>query len=125
MPAGERFTVKQLPELLKNPFLIALYAVTVFMATGYYAGYSYIEPFLAQVAHVDASAITMTLTAFGCSGLLGSWLFGRLFDGHRFPFLAITLSGVPVALLLVGPGRIVARSSACRLRAMGLLLHGL
>lgn len=94
MPAGERFTVKQLPELLKNPFLIALYAVTVFMATGYYAGYSYIEPFLAQVAHVDASAITMTLTAFGCSGLLGSWLFGRLFDGHRFPFLAITLSAV-------------------------------
>ena len=73
MPAGERFTVKQLPELLKNPFLIALYAVTVFMATGYYAGYSYIEPFLAQVAHVDAGAITMTLTAFGCSGLVGSW----------------------------------------------------
>ena len=99
MPAGERFTLKQLPELLKNPFLIALYVVT---ATGYYAGYSYIEPFLAQVAHVDASAITMTLTAFGCSGLVGSWLFGRLFDGHRFPFLAITLSGVPVALLLMG-----------------------
>ncbi len=103
MPAGERFTFKQLPELLKNPLLIALYAVTVFMATGYYASYSYIEPFLAQVAHVDAGAITMTLTAFGCSGLLGSWLFGRLFDGHRFPFLAITLSGVPVALLLMGP----------------------
>lgn len=70
MPAGERFTVKQLPELLKNPLLIALYAVTVFMATGYYAGYSYIEPFLAQVAHVDAGAITMTLTAFGCLWLL-------------------------------------------------------
>ena len=103
MPAGERFTVKQLPELLKNPLLIALYAVTVFMATGYYASYSYIEPFLAQVAHVDAGAITMTLTAFGCSGLLGSWLFGRLFDGHRFPFLAITLSGVPAALLLMAP----------------------
>ena len=102
MPAGERFAVKQLPELLKNPFLIALYAVTVFMATGYYTGYSYIEPFLAQVAHVDAGAITMTLTAFGCSGLVGSWLFGRLFDGHRFPFLAITLSGVPAALLLIG-----------------------
>ena len=38
---------------------------------------------------VDASAITMTLTAFGCSGLLGSWLFGRLFDGHRFSFLDV------------------------------------
>ena len=111
------FTVKQLPELLKNPFLVALYAVTVFMATGYYASYSYIEPFLAQVAHVDAGAITMTLTAFGCSGLLGSWLFGRLFDGHRFPFLAITLSGVPVALLLMGPvaSSLVAVLAVCAL----------
>ena len=117
MPAGERFTLKQLPELLKNPFLIALYVVTVFMATGYYASYSYIEPFLAQVAHVDASAITMTLTAFGCSGLLGSWLFGRLFDGHRFPFLAITLSGVPAALLLMGP---VASSLAAVLAVCAL-----
>ena len=123
MPAGERFTVKQLPELLKNPLLIALYAVTVFMATGYYASYSYIEPFLAQVAHVDAGAITMTLTAFGCSGLVGSWLFGRLFDGHRFPFLAITLSGGGPAAH--GAGRIVARDSACRLRTVGLLRHGL
>ena len=73
------------------------------MATGDYASYSYIEPFLAQVAHVYAGAITMTLTAFGCSGLVGSWLFSRLFDGHRFPFLAITLSGVPVAPLRMGP----------------------
>ena len=125
MPAGERFTLKQLPELLKNPFLIALYVVTVFMATGYYASYSYIEPFLAQVAHVDASAITMTLTAFGCSGLLGSWLFGRLFDGHRFPFLAITLSGVPVALLLMGPAASSLADGARRLRTVGLLRHGL
>ena len=117
--------LKQLPELLKNPFLIALYAVTVFMATGYYASYSYIEPFLAQVAHVDAGAITMTLTAFGCSGLLGSWLFGRLFDGHRFPFLAITLSGVPVALLLMGPAASsLADGSRC-VRTVGLLRHGL
>ena len=125
MPAGERFTVKQLPELLKNPLLIALYAVTVFMATGYYASYSYIEPFLAQVAHVDAGAITMTLTAFGCSGLVGSWLFGRLFDGHRFPFLgyhALRRAGGSAAH---GAGRIVARDSACRLRTVGLLRHGL
>lgn len=63
MPVGERFTVKQLPELL------------------------------------------------------GSWLFGRLFDGHRFPFLAITLSGVPVALLLMGPvaSSLVAVLAVCAL----------
>ena len=90
------------------------------MATGYYASYSYIEPFLAQVAHVDAGVITMTLTAFGYSGLLGSWLFGRLFDGHRFPFLAITLSGVPVDLLLMGPAASSLVAVLCRLRTNGV-----
>ena len=117
MPAGERFTVKQLPELLKNPLLIALYAVTVFMATGYYASYSYIEPFLAQVAHVDA----------------GVWLFrlgGQLAvqpPVRRAPFSvpcyhALRRAGGPAAH---GAGRIVARDSACRLRTVGLLRHGL
>lgn len=119
MPAGERFTLKQLPELLKNPFLIALYAVTVFMATGYYASYSYIEPFLAQVAHVDAGAITMTLTAFGCSGLLGSWLFGRLFEGIAS---RSWLSRSPACrwLCCSGSGRIVTRCGSRCVRTVGL-----
>lgn len=106
MPAGERFTVAQLPELLKNPFLIALYVVTVFMATGYYTGYSYIEPFMAQVAHLEASSITWCLTVFGVAGLVGSMLFGRLFDGHRLVFLGVTLSGVALSLLLMAPSTV-------------------
>ena len=101
MAAGERFSLAQLPELLKNPFLIALYVVTVFMATGYYTGYSYIEPFMQQVAGFEPGLITMSLTVFGFAGLVGSWLFGRFFDGHRFPFLAIALSGLAAALLLM------------------------
>lgn len=101
MPAGERFSLAQLPSLLKNPVLIALYVVTVCMATGYYTGYSYIEPFMQQVGGVEAGVITLSLTVFGVAGLVGSWLFGRLFDGHRLPFLAVTLTGVASALLLM------------------------
>ncbi len=101
MEAGERFTLSQLPALLRNPFLIALYGVTIFMATGYYVGYSYIEPFMQQVAHLEASTITLSLTCFGLAGLFGSWLFGRFFDGHRFPFLSIALSGVALSIVLM------------------------
>ncbi len=101
MPAGERFTLGQLPGLLRNRVLVALYVVTIFMATAYYTGYSYIEPFLQQVAHQEASAITMALTVFGCAGLLGSISFSRFFDGHRFGFLAVVLSGVAASLLLM------------------------
>ena len=99
MPAGERFSVSKLPALLKNPALIALYVVTVCMATGYYTGYSYIEPFMQQVGGVESSVVTLSLTVFGVMGLVGSWLFGRLFDGHRLSFLTVTLAGVAVVLL--------------------------
>lgn len=99
MPAGERFSVSKLPALLKNPALIALYVVTVCMATGYYTGYSYIEPFMQQVGGVESSVVTLSLAVFGVMGLMGSWLFGRPFDGHRLSFLTVTLAGVAVALL--------------------------
>ena len=101
MPAGERFTLGQLPGLLRNRVLITLYVVTIFMATAYYTGYSYIEPFLQQVAHQGPSAITMALTVFGFAGLLGSISFSRFFDGHRFGFLAVVLTGVAASLLLM------------------------
>lgn len=99
MPAGEPFSMRELPALFKNRFLIALYVATVFMATGYYVAYSYIEPFLQQVGGIDAGIITLSLTAFGVAGLAGSFAFGRLYDGHRRAFLTIVLVGVCAAML--------------------------
>ena len=95
MPAGERFTVKQLPELLKNPLLIALYAVTVFMATGYYASYSYIEPFVQTVAGLSGNFATVLLLILGGAGIIGSILFGKLGNQH-----ASGLISLAIALLL-------------------------
>ena len=101
MPAGERFTLGQLPSLMRNRVLLALYAVTIFMSCSYYVGYSYIEPFMQQVAHLDAAVITMALTVFGFAGLLGSISFSRFFDGHRFGFLLTMIGGLALSLLLM------------------------
>lgn len=84
MPAGERFTLGQLPSLMRNRALLTLYAVTISMSCSYYVGYSYIEPFMQQVAHLDADVITMALTVFGFACLLGSVSFSRFFDRRRF-----------------------------------------
>ena len=120
MPAGERFTLRQLPELLRNPVLIAIYVTTVFMATGYYVGYSYIEPYLQRIAGLPATSITMALTVFGFAGLLGSISFSRFYDGHRFGFLAVMLTGVAASLALMRPAAValVAVLAVCVLWGM-------
>ena len=95
--------VSRLPELARNRPLVGLYLATILFATGYYTGYSYIEPFLQQVAQMPDALITAALTVFGVAGLAGSWLFARLFDGHRRTFLSATMVGVSAALFMLLP----------------------
>ena len=42
---------------------MGLYLATILFATGYYTGYSYIEPFLQQVAAMPDALITAGVTA--------------------------------------------------------------
>lgn len=100
---SEPFTLSRLPELAHNRPLVGLYLATILYATGYYTGYSYIEPFLQQVAQVPDVLITAALTIFGVAGLAGSWLFARFFDGHRRAFLSAAMIGVSAALFILLP----------------------
>ncbi|HJF44894.1 MFS transporter [Thermophilibacter provencensis] len=103
LDAGKPFTLDRLPELARNRALMGLYLATILFATGYYTGYSYIEPFLQQVAAMPDALITAALTVFGVAGLVGSGLFARFFDAHRRPFLTATMLGMAAALLLLLP----------------------
>lgn len=98
---GERFTLDKLPGLARNRALIAIYVITVLFATAYYTGYSYIEPFLGQVAHLPADLVTAALMVFGAFGLLGSWLFSRLYERMRGRFLTASVAGAAGPLLLL------------------------
>lgn len=103
LEAGKPFTLDRLPELARNRALMGLYLATILFATGYYTGYSYIEPFLQQVAAMPDALITAALTVFGVAGLVGSGLFARFFDAHRRPFLTATMLRMAAALLLLLP----------------------
>lgn len=93
------FQIRQLPQILKRRQLLGIYLITFLVASAYYTGYSYIEPFLKQVAHLADSWITIVLTLFGAAGLLGSFLFSRLYDKHRYAFIRFIIASVAVALL--------------------------
>ena len=100
---SEPFTLSQLPVMLKNPVLIGLYMMSFLLPTGYYTAYSYIEPYLKQIALMDEAWITITLVIFGAAGLLGSAAFSKWYDKCRYHFFRITVLGVAVVLLLLYP----------------------
>ena len=101
--SGEQFHVKDLPALLKNPVLICLYVQTILFVLGYYTVYSYIEPFMQQVAKLQNNVITIVLLIFGATGLLGSYLFSKLYDRYRFAFIGTVMATLLIWLLLLLP----------------------
>ncbi len=101
VPGGKSFSVRRLPVLLKHPVLVGIYLMALLVPTAHYTVYSYIEPFLQQVAGLPAEWITLTLTAFGAAGMFGSMLFARYYDRRPARFVAAVVVGIALLLLLL------------------------
>lgn len=101
LSSGAAFSVKNMPELLRNRRLMLIYVICALWATAYYTGYGYIEPFLRRVANFPDGTVTIVLMLFGGAGLVGSMLFYRFYDFHRHAFLCSTLALISAALLLL------------------------
>lgn len=101
VPGAEPFGISQLPGLFQNKGLVALFILTALYAWGYYTGYSYIEPFLLQIAGLANDVVTMVLSVFGVASIIGSLLCSKLYPRYRFAFFRAITIGVPVALLLM------------------------
>lgn len=101
MSGDGSISLRKLPALIKSPALLSIYLVTVVAITGHFTGYSYIEPFLGQVAGLGSNWITIVLTIFGVVGLAGSWLFSRCYDRYRRRFIQFAVAGICIFLLLL------------------------
>lgn len=103
LPQSQPFTFAQLPQLLRNKVLLGLFMLSLLIPTAYYTAYSYIEPFLAQVAAMSEGWITFTLILFGAAGLLGSMAFSRFYERWRRHFLTGATLGIALVLFLLYP----------------------
>lgn len=101
MPGDGSISLRKLPALIKSPAFLSIYLVTVVAITGHFTGYSYIEPFLGQVAGLGSNWITIVLTIFGVVGLAGSWIFSRCYDRYRRRFIQFAVAGICIFLLLL------------------------
>lgn len=114
------FAAKDVPKLFRNKVLAGIFLLSFLVSSGYYTCYSYIEPFMLQISHFPADWITMLLTVFGFAGLLGSLLFSKLYNAHRYSLLASTICLLVIALSLFYPlaGDLYAICALCVLWGM-------
>ena len=100
-PGESNFSIRKLPALFKTPALLGIYLITVIAITGHFTGYSYIEPFMGQVAGMGSTLITLVLTLFGVVGIFGSVIFSKFYDRHPGFFTKYAVSGICIFLLLL------------------------
>lgn len=102
VPAGSQGSaVAKLPAILKNRALIGVYVLTALIFTANFTAYSYIEPFMAQMAHMPEGEITFSLTLFGVAGIIASVFFSRGFENHPKFFFAMGTFGLAIFLALM------------------------
>ena len=97
------FSLGDMRSILGNRVIMGIYAVTIFLVTGHYTAYSYIEPFLGQVSGLSETVITLLLAVFGAAGLLGSFMFARFYGVRPYRFIAWVMVLTTACLALLMP----------------------
>ncbi|HIB1515790.1 TPA: sugar transporter [Salmonella enterica subsp. enterica serovar Muenchen] len=103
LPSEHSGSLKSLPLLFRRPALMSLYVLTVVVVTAHYTAYSYIEPFVQNVAGLSANFSTVLLLILGGAGIIGSLVFGKLGNRHASSLVSIAIALLVVCLLLLLP----------------------
>lgn len=61
LPSEHSGSLKSLPVLFRRPALMSIYLLTVVVVTAHYTAYSYIEPFVQNIAGLSANFATVLL----------------------------------------------------------------
>ncbi|ELE4008713.1 sugar transporter [Salmonella enterica subsp. enterica serovar Kentucky] len=103
LPSEHSGSLKSLPLLFRRPALMSLYVLTVVVVTAHYTAYSYIEPFVQNVAGLSANFANVLLLILGGAGIIGSLVFGKLGNRHASSLVSIAIALLVVCLLLLLP----------------------
>lgn len=103
LPSQNTGSLASLPILFKRPALMMLFAVTIIVVTAQFTAYSYIEPFVTDIAHFTSAQTTTLLLIYGGSGILGSILFSKLSRKAPRGFPIFSVAGLAVSMLLLLP----------------------
>ncbi|MFZ4831907.1 sugar transporter [Rouxiella sp. Mn2063] len=124
LPSEHSGSLSSVPVLFRRPALVSLYILTACTVTANYTAYSYIEPFMQNVAHMGENFTTFLLLIFGAAGIIGSTLFSLL--NHRYPagllIAAIGLISICMMLLFLAAPSPEWVSALCVIWGMAMMM---
>lgn len=96
-------SLKSLPQLTRRPALRGIYILTAVIVTAHFTAYTYIEPFMIDIAGLSENVATIILLVFGTAGIVGSFIFSRYNDTHSPFLIRICIICTVLSLLLLYP----------------------
>jgi len=99
LPSKNSGSLKSLPELAKNGFLMVIFLLTAIVVSAHFSTYSYIEPFAKDISGFSGKFITIFLLIFGVAGIVASWLFSKFY--RLIPNVFLTLSIILILACLL------------------------
>ena len=126
MPNTQNISLKKLPTLLHNKAFMKICFLTLVFVSGHFSAYTYIEPFLENVAGFRANSVTFILCLFGLMGVVGSVLFARFYERFHLAFVRLSLFGLGFSMLLlyVVSESSVATTLLCAIWGLCFMLFG-
>ena len=94
-PAGVA-SFRTLLDVLKRPMIRVALLVVLLVASGHFAGFTYVRPFLEKVPALDIETISLVLLAYGIGGFFGNLAGGFL--AERSLKTAVALAPLLIAL---------------------------
>ncbi len=112
LPSKNSGSLKSLPELAKNGFLMVIFLLTAIVVSAHFSTYSYIEPFAKDISGFSGKFITIFLLIFGVAGIVASWLFSKFYRLIPNVFLTLSITLILACLLAL---KLIASNEALML----------
>jgi predicted MFS family arabinose efflux permease len=114
LPAQQSASLSTLGAALRQPaFRLSLFS-TFCIATGHYAAFTYVRPFLETNSGFDAASLSLLLLAFGTAGFFGNMLGGAVSQRSARVAIAAAATGIGIAMaaaVLGGTSHLVAAAA--------------
>ena len=103
LPSENAGNLASVPMLLRRPALLSIYILLVVVITGQFTAYSYIEPFVQDIAGFEGNVTTAVLLLYGGMGIVGSVMFSWWGLRHPRGFLLAAIGVLSASLLMLVP----------------------